>query len=77
MDKSNLKLKILYKCIEAKTSAICTYYQLKYSSPNCSKKKKTRATQKSLPLRKWTFREKELSQENGPKAEKEKRIRHK
>ena len=32
--------------------------------------KKTRATQKSLPFRKWRFREK--GQENGPKAEKDK-----
>ena len=52
---------------------LCTYHQLKYSSPNCSneKKKKTRATQKSLPFRKWRFTEKR-GQENGPKAEKDK-----
>ena len=48
----------------------CTYHQLKYSSPNRSKKPKTRGTQKSLPFGKWRF--KETGQENGPKAEKTK-----
>ena len=39
MDKNNRKLKILYKCIKANTSAIFfTYHKLKYSPPNCSKK---------------------------------------
>ena len=55
MDKNNRKLKLLYKCIKANTSAICcTYHQLKYSSPNRSnkqkQKKKTRAAQKSPPF---------------------------
>ena len=51
----NRKLKILYKCIKANTSAIwqhnlcCTYHQLKHSSPNRSKSP-TGATQKSLYL---------------------------
>ena len=38
-------------------SIYCIYHQLKYSSPNHSKKQKTRATQKSLPFGKWGFRE--------------------
>ena len=50
----------------------CTYHQLKYSFSNHSNNnKKTRATQKSLPLGKWRFRGKN-DQGNGPKAEKEK-----
>ena len=41
MYKNICKLKILYKCINANTSAIygsicCTYHQLKYSSPKRS-----------------------------------------
>ena len=43
MDKNNHKLKILYKCIKAipvpYSSICCTYHQLKYSSPDHSKKK--------------------------------------
>ena len=52
-------------------SIFCTYHQLKYSSPNHSKKQnKTKATQKSQPFGKWRFRERD--QENGPKAEMDK-----
>ena len=43
----------------------CTYHQLKPSYPNRSKKKKkTRATQKSLPFRKWRFRSDRTRQKN-------------
>ena len=72
MDKSNRKLKRLYnyykyyKCIKANTSAPTTI-----SSPNRSKKRKKRATQKSLPFGKSRFREKK-DQEDGRKAEKDK-----
>ena len=38
----------------------CTYHQLKYSSPNRSKKPKKRATQQSLPFGKWKFGKKEV-----------------
>ena len=43
MNKNNRKLKIVYKCIKVITSAmrqhmLHTYNQLKYSSPNRSKK---------------------------------------
>ena len=51
-----------------------TYDQLKYSSPSCSKNTpKTRATQKSLPFRKWRFREKQVKR----MGQKQKRIRQK
>ena len=54
-------------------SIYCTYYQLKYSSPNRSKTttNKSHAKQPFLPFRKWRFGGKR-SQENGPKAEKHK-----
>ena len=44
----------------------CTYRQLKYSSPNYSNKKKTRATQKSVLFRKWRFREKQIRRKSRP-----------
>ena len=47
------------------------YHQLKYSSPNRSKKEK--ATQKSLSFRKLKFREKEIRR----MGQKQKRIRQK
>ena len=47
-----------------------TNHQLKYSSPNHSKKK---ATQKSLTFGKWRFREKEARRT----GQKQKRIRQK
>ena len=47
-------------------AAYAAYHQLKYSSPNRSKKL-TRATQKSIPFGKWRFRENMSG--DGPKAE--------
>ena len=35
----------------------CTYHELKYASPNLSKNKQTRATQKCLPLGRRTKEE--------------------
>ena len=79
MYKNNHKLKTLYKCIKANIiipvpcdSIGCTYHQLKYSSPNRSKTK-TRATQKSLPFRKWRLRGKEVRR----MGQKQKRLRQK
>ena len=51
-------------------SICCTYHQLKYSSPNRSKKQNKNHT-KSPPFGKWRFRGKR-GQENGPKAETDK-----
>ena len=48
-------------------SICCTFHQLKYSYPNCSSKKKTRATQNSLTEVKGN-----TDQENGSKAENDK-----
>ena len=53
-------------------SVYCTYHQLKYSSPNRSKKHK-KATQKNLPFGKWRFRENEVR----GTGQKQKRIRQK
>ena len=71
MDRQNITLKMLYKCIMANTSAIWqqaahTTYQL--SSPSCS----TRATPKSLTLNEKYLRVfwRKKNQENGPLAEK-------
>ena len=73
MDKNICKLKILYKRIKLPYGSICcTYHQLKYSSDRSNKNKKTRATQKSLPIGKWRFREKEVTAGEWPKAEKDK-----
>ena len=80
MDKNNRKLKLLlYKCIKAIMHKIIPvpygsiYHQLKYSSPNCSKNKQARTTQKSLPFGKWRFKEKEVRIMD----QKQKRIRQK
>ena len=79
MDKNNRKLKILYiyKCIKANISAIwqhnlcCTYHQLKYSYPNRSKNKTKQEPHKRAYLSENGGLRKR-SQENGPKAEKNK-----
>ena len=55
MDRHNMKLKMLYKCIMANTSAIrqqATHTTYQLSSPSCS----TRAIQKSLTLNEKYFR---------------------
>ena len=75
MDKNILKVKILfmhkgYQCHNMAAYAAYQYHQLKYSSPNCSHKKRTRATQKSPPFRKGGLGNKD--QQNGPKAKKDK-----
>ena len=64
----------IYICTKVNTSAIWQHMlhippQLKYSSPNRSKKQ--RATKNSLSFRKWRFRAGK-SQENGQNAEQEK-----
>ena len=71
-----MQSKILYKCIKKLIQVpygsiiCCTYHQLKYSSPNRTKKtQKTRATQKSLPFATWRLWEKEVRR---PKTEKDK-----
>ena len=56
MHKSNRKLKILYKCIKAKTNAILI--------PNCLNKTKDKSYSKSLLFpQKWRFRRKNRSGE--------------
>ena len=68
MDKNNRKLKILYKCIMAYGSIDCTYH----SSPNCSNKQK-QGPHKRVYLSENGGLGKNADQENGPKAEKDKR----
>ena len=54
----------------------CTYHQLTYSSPNRSTTTTKRATQRSLPFRKWRFREK-VVRRMGQKQKKDKTERAK
>ena len=67
MNKRNRKLKILYKCIKANTSAIImaayAAHTTNYSTHSLlatQTKQKTRATQKILPFGKWRFKENEV-----------------
>ena len=80
MDKNNCKLKMLYKCIKATLPVpcgivCCIYHQLKYSSPNRSKKPpKTGKSHTEEPFGKSRFMEKENVRKMG---QKQKRIRQK
>ena len=67
MDKNNRKLKLLYKYIQANTSAICQHMlhipptKVHISQPlkkTTTTKPQTRATQKSLQFGKWRLRKK-------------------